>query len=96
MEDTSSNRLQESLTVFDEVTKHPAFKETPVFLFLNKKDLFEELIRDIPFGNAPFEDYVGDRHDMQASLEYIKQRYRTIFDENIPGGRLQIFIVAAR
>jgi hypothetical protein len=31
--------------VHKQVTKNPAFEKTPLFVFLNKKDLFEDYIR---------------------------------------------------
>ena len=36
-EDTAQNRLHEALELFEEITGRPGFKETPIFLFLNKK-----------------------------------------------------------
>jgi hypothetical protein len=44
-EDANVNRMHESLNLFGEVTKNPAFEKTPLFVFLNKKDLFESSIR---------------------------------------------------
>jgi signal recognition particle receptor subunit beta len=44
-EDANVNRMHESLNLFGEVTKNPAFEKTPLFVFLNKKDLFEQYIR---------------------------------------------------
>jgi len=43
-EDNSVNRMQESLELFTEVAGNPIFAKTPIFVFLNKKDLFEEMI----------------------------------------------------
>lgn len=43
-EDNSVNRMQESLELFTEVAGNPIFEKTPIFVFLNKKDLFEEMI----------------------------------------------------
>ena len=36
-EDTTCNRMHESLNLFAEVVKNPIFKNTPIFVFLNKK-----------------------------------------------------------
>lgn len=36
--------MQESLALFTEVAGNPVFEKTPMFVFLNKKDLFEEMI----------------------------------------------------
>jgi len=96
MEDASSNRLQESLDVFEEITKLDAFKNTPVFLFLNKKDLFETVLKERGFGTKTFTDYKGEPHNMHQALEYIKQLYVDIYARNCPGRELQTFVVAAR
>ena len=44
-EDSSVNRMHESLQLFGDVVKNPIFEGTPIFLFLNKKDLFEDMIK---------------------------------------------------
>lgn len=36
-EDTTKNRLEEAVELFDEVCKLPVFKKIPLILFLNKK-----------------------------------------------------------
>lgn len=41
------NQMHESLNLFKEVAGNPIFKKTPMFVFLNKKDLFEEVITTV-------------------------------------------------
>ena len=41
-----------SLSLFEEVVKNLIFKNTPIFVFLNKKDLFEEMIPNISLKTA--------------------------------------------
>lgn len=41
-EDGATNRMLESLTLFEEVTNSRWFANTPVALFLNKRDIFEK------------------------------------------------------
>lgn len=36
--------MHESLNLFKEVAGNPIFEKTPMFVFLNKKDLFEDMI----------------------------------------------------
>ncbi|KAL0479316.1 guanine nucleotide-binding protein G(q) subunit alpha [Acrasis kona] len=43
-EDGRTNRLRESLLLFDEIVNSSYFTDTPVFLFLNKQDVFLEKI----------------------------------------------------
>jgi G-protein alpha subunit len=43
-EDTTVNRMHESLQLFEDIVKNPIFANTPIFVFLNKKDLFEQMV----------------------------------------------------
>lgn len=40
-EDSRVNIMNESLAVFEDIVKNPLFKSTPIYVFLNKKDIFE-------------------------------------------------------
>jgi hypothetical protein len=67
-EDNTVNRMQESLNLFAEVVKNPLFKSTPIFVFLNKKDLFEEMIPKFPLKNC-FPDYDGPEGNLRCILD---------------------------
>mmetsp|Transcript_6624 Transcript_6624/g.12189 ORF Transcript_6624/g.12189 Transcript_6624/m.12189 type:complete len:316 (-) Transcript_6624:275-1222(-) len=43
-EDQSGNRMQESLDLFESVVNNPSFKDIPIYLIMNKKDLFEQQV----------------------------------------------------
>ena len=45
-EDRSVNRMQESLNLFEDIVNNEFFAEMPFIVFFNKKDLFEEKVRD--------------------------------------------------
>ncbi|KAI8836746.1 Guanine nucleotide-binding protein G(t) subunit alpha-3 [Chytriomyces hyalinus] len=51
-EDSSANRMTESLNVFKSMCNHPMFKTTAVILFMNKIDLFRSKLE-----HAMIEDY---------------------------------------
>ena len=51
----------ESLKLFDSIVNNQWFLNTSVILFLNKKDLFEEKIRESPL-TICFPDYTGNNH----------------------------------
>ena len=57
-EDESTNRMQESLKLFDSICNNKWFGETSIILFLNKKDLFSEKIKYSPL-NVCFPEYKG-------------------------------------
>jgi len=94
-EDNSVNRMQESLTLFAEVVKNPLFAKTPFFVFLNKKDLFEEMIPKTPL-TVCFPEYTGEPGKIQPALEYIEKKYKEIMQEHVPGKPVYVFIIAAR
>lgn len=49
-EDEQMNRMEESLNVFDEICNSEWFRNTPIILFLNKKDLLEQKIKEHDLG----------------------------------------------
>lgn len=87
--------MHESLKLFEEVVKNPLFKNTPIFVFLNKKDLFEDLIKVHSLRKC-FPDYNGPDQDMNAALEFIQQKFRKIMEETVPHKQVPIHIIAAR
>ena len=76
-EDNTMNRMHESLNLFTEIVKNPIFKSTPIFVFLNKKDLFEEMIPKHPLTKC-FPEFSGDPGDVQAAIRFIESKYRAI------------------
>ena len=73
-EDKAVNRMHESLNLFEATMSNPLFAHTPVFIFLNKKDLFEQLIRDRNI-DCCFPDYQGP-NDLHSCIEYISEEYQ--------------------
>ena len=59
-EDEDTNRIHESLKLFDEICNSKWFANIPIILFLNKSDLFEEKIRKVNIDVA-FPDYKGKK-----------------------------------
>lgn len=54
------NRMEETLSIFDEICNSQWFTKTSMILFLNKRDLFEEKIKRVPLRKcALFQDYAG-------------------------------------
>jgi len=74
-EDQKRNRMHESLSVFEEITSNPIFTNTPIYLILNKRDLFEQglRIKDI---TECFPDYPGKRHDTMENIQFIANKFR--------------------
>lgn len=57
-EDETTNRMQESLKLFDSICNNKWFTDTSIILFLNKKDLFAEKIKRSPL-TVCFPEYPG-------------------------------------
>lgn len=87
--------MLESLQLFEEILKNPLFKETPIFVFLNKKDLFEEMIPKYPL-TVCFPEYTGPPGDVRTAVDYITMKYNQIVDRNCPGRKIYIHVIAAR
>mmetsp|Transcript_13742 Transcript_13742/g.14944 ORF Transcript_13742/g.14944 Transcript_13742/m.14944 type:complete len:389 (-) Transcript_13742:1361-2527(-) len=94
-EDSSENIMRESLKLFEEVVKNPLFKNTPIYVFLNKKDLFEELIKVHSLKKC-FPDYDGPEKDMNAALQYIQKKFEQVLETHTPHKKTTIHVIAAR
>lgn len=72
-EDEDTNRMEESLNLFDEICNSRWFKRTSMILMLNKRDLFEDKIKKYPL-TLCFKDYTGP-NTYEAATAYIKQQF---------------------
>jgi len=76
-EDESTNRMEESLKLFKSTLKGGKkgenFKDSCVVLFLNKDDLFKEMIKNYPITKC-FPEYKGELTE-EAQYNYIKGKY---------------------
>ena len=78
-EDNSINRLQESLAVFQSIAESPYFNDTPIILFLNKKDLFQKKISSVDL-NCCFPLYEGGP-DYEKAGAYIREKFCSVSSE---------------
>ncbi|XP_055356165.1 guanine nucleotide-binding protein G(o) subunit alpha [Paramacrobiotus metropolitanus] len=72
-EDETTNRMQESLKLFDSICNNKWFTDTSIILFLNKKDLFEEKIKKAPL-TVCFPEYTGAQEYGEAAA-YIQAQF---------------------
>lgn len=75
-EDESTNRMRESLQLFKKTMigkNGDNFKDACVVLFLNKDDLFKEMIKNYPITQC-FPEYKGKLTE-EDQYNYIKQKY---------------------
>lgn len=82
VEDDTTNRMIESLTLFKVLTSSKFLKNKDWILFLNKKDLFKQQIRTTPL-TVLFPECPDDaKHDYTLGRLFILEQYKTLF-----GGR---------
>jgi len=75
-EDGETNRMTESVNLFNTILNYQWFWQTAVVLFLNKKDLLEEKIKS---GRNPISNYFpecwGD--DYENAVDYFRECFLT-------------------
>ncbi|PAA70965.1 hypothetical protein BOX15_Mlig022180g1 [Macrostomum lignano] len=76
VEDQSTNRMHESMRLFESICNSQWFVNTSIILFLNKRDLFEEKIKKSPL-TVCFEEYSGSDNYDEAS-QYIRQKFEDL------------------
>ncbi len=90
-EDSAKNRMHEELELFEQITHNNMFSSVPIFLFLNKKDLFEQMVTEVDMKKT-FSDYEGGKN-LQPALDYVMEQFR----RKLPAGKsVTIHPVSAR
>lgn len=82
VEDDRTNRMKESLTLFEEVANSRWFAETSVILFLNKTDLLKEQLENNIDLSVTFPEYTGGCNYDNA-VRFIENTYRSKFRARI-------------
>jgi len=72
-EDVTTNRMRESLNLYEEMANSKYFRQSAFILFLNKVDLLEEKIKRVDL-KVCFENYTGGAN-FEAAKNFIKQRF---------------------
>jgi GTPase SAR1 family protein len=75
-EDDTTNRLQESLHLFEETINNKWFINTPFLLYMNKMDLFKEKCETVDLSTV-FEDYTGGKKVEEAS-KFLCDKYLSL------------------
>ncbi|KAK2916584.1 hypothetical protein QQF64_025130 [Cirrhinus molitorella] len=72
MEDRRTNRLVESMNIFETIVNNKLFSNVSIILFLNKMDLLVEKVRKVSICKH-FSDFRGDPHRMEDVQAYLVQ-----------------------
>jgi len=73
MEDSSCNRMVESMELFGSIVNNKFFTSSSFILFLNKRDLFEEKIKNSRFSDF-FQEYTGENNEQDVKA-WIKKKF---------------------
>lgn len=73
LEESSHNRMDESLVLFDSVINSRWFLRTSIILFLNKIDLFTKKVKIVPLGDY-FPEYTGG-DSLKLALRFILWKF---------------------
>uniref|UniRef100_A0A1I8IVW7 Guanine nucleotide-binding protein G(q) subunit alpha n=1 Tax=Macrostomum lignano TaxID=282301 RepID=A0A1I8IVW7_9PLAT len=76
VEDQTTNRMHESMRLFESICNSQWFVNTSIILFLNKRDLFEEKIKRSSL-TICFEEYSGADNYDEAS-QYIRVKFEDL------------------
>lgn len=92
-EDPKCNRMVDALSLFSKTVNNEIPSDMPVYLFFNKSDLFEGILKDYPITFCEsFKDYQGDPQDMQQALDYVAE----VFKKEMPDSKkFRHFVVSA-
>ncbi|XP_077069436.1 guanine nucleotide-binding protein subunit alpha-12a [Siphateles boraxobius] len=72
MEDRHTNRLVESMNIFETIVNNKLFSNVSIILFLNKMDLLVEKVRKVSICKH-FSDFRGDPHRLEDVQAYLVQ-----------------------
>jgi guanine nucleotide-binding protein G(i) subunit alpha len=73
-EDDVTNRMTESLDLFEETINGQVFKDTQIILFLNKTDVFKEKIKKADL-SVCFPDYDGGANNFDHACRFIENKF---------------------
>nr|XP_057915028.1 guanine nucleotide-binding protein subunit alpha-11-like [Doryrhamphus excisus] len=77
LEDSTHNRMEDSLALFETLVKYHWFSETSFILFLNKIDLLEDKITQSDLVNH-FPQYKGPRGNAKKAREFILDLFKMV------------------
>ncbi|XP_005812371.1 guanine nucleotide-binding protein subunit alpha-13-like [Xiphophorus maculatus] len=75
MEDRQTNRLSESLNIFETIVNNRAFINVSIILFLNKTDLLEKKVKQVSIKDY-FPEFSGDAGSLAAVQGFLVECFR--------------------
>ncbi|XP_047313574.1 guanine nucleotide-binding protein alpha-1 subunit-like [Impatiens glandulifera] len=82
-EDETRNRMMETKELFEWVLKQPCFEKTSFMLFLNKFDLFEKKVPNVPLNVCEwYKDYQPvstGKQEVEHAYEFVKKKFEELY-----------------
>ncbi|XP_035510822.1 guanine nucleotide-binding protein subunit alpha-13b [Morone saxatilis] len=75
MEDRQTNRLSESLNIFETIVNNRVFSNVSIILFLNKTDLLEEKVKQVSIKDY-FPEFSGDPTSLADVQRFLVECFR--------------------
>ncbi|XP_067088966.1 guanine nucleotide-binding protein subunit alpha-13 [Osmerus mordax] len=75
MEDRQTNRLSESLNIFETIVNNRVFSNVSIILFLNKTDLLEDKVKSVPIKDY-FPEFGGEAHSLADVQSFLVDCFR--------------------
>lgn len=88
-EDDETNRMVDSLELFDSISNNQYFKNTSIILFLNKKDLFFRKLKSVKLSDT-FPEYTGDNSYESATM-YFRSKFESLYKVKTTGHSKDIY-----
>ena len=76
-EDPETNRMEESMKLFESICNVKWFWHATIMLFLNKRDTFREKIKSVPL-TVCFPEYDGALDSFEETSDYIWRRFEDL------------------
>ncbi|GAA0153260.1 heterotrimeric G-protein [Lithospermum erythrorhizon] len=87
-EDGNKNRMSEAMELFEWVLKQPCFEKTSFMLFLNKFDIFEKKVKEVPLNVCDwFKDYQRastGKEETEHAYEFVKKKFEELYYQCTP------------
>lgn len=76
LEDEQMKRTPDSIELFRMISNRSNFKQTPIFLTLNKKDVFEKKLKEKPdLFKEVYPGFDGDINNINECIEHVKKHF---------------------
>eukprot|EP01083_Nonionella_stella_P096455 271170_1 len=81
LEDSTTNRMTESLNLFEHLASLKIFGDITFIIFLNKLDLFKKELQHTPL-SILFENYDGEPNNYEPATKFIQEEFKRVWQQS--------------